>query len=433
MTFILPLTFWFLIAAVIHAEPLPGNGHFWLTKPYSRKSLFCAKALFILTFVNVPLLTADVVIIHSAGFSVSAKIGGLLWTQVLLAVVYELPAAAVSAITSGLLELLIVTLFLIVVGLGWAVVAPRTPWGFNWAEIEWLRDYCLYVGVAALAAIVLFFQYAYRATSAMRILAGLAPLLLLASSALLSWNSAFALQMGFEKQRIDLTSVRLRADLGRRWLGRVYSGGQNDIVAEIPIQIEGLPAGTDLKPSGVTMKLLASDGETWTVEEPPPSSFDLYSGNVSLRPTMTKVFYESTKQQRLKIRGTLYAAVYGTERSAPVPLTNRPVHIYGVGLCTANTRFLLCNSAFRVQRSRVDLRVMQESPNGPVQMIERLSSVVSYSPFPADFNIDPIFHLVSARLTPIYDAIIEDAEPIAYVSKEFEIDNVILKDYKFEN
>jgi hypothetical protein len=76
--------------------------------------------------------------------------------------------------------------------------------------------------------------------------------------------------------------------------------------------------------------------------------------------------------------------------------------------------------------------VTQESANGPVQMIERLSSVVSYSPFPADFNIDPIFHLVSARLTPIYDAIIEEAEPIAYLSKKFEIDNVILKDYKFE-
>ena len=87
---ILPVTWWFLIAAVIHAEPLPGKGHFWLTRPYQRKSLLYAKALFIVTFVNLPVLIADVVIVHAAGFHITATITGLLWTQLLLLWVFEI-------------------------------------------------------------------------------------------------------------------------------------------------------------------------------------------------------------------------------------------------------------------------------------------------------------------------------------------------------
>src|SRR6185437_9018095 len=108
--FILPVTWWFLIAAVIHAEPLPGRGQFWLTRPYQRKSLLCAKALFIVTFVNIPIVVADLFIVHATGFPITANIGGFLWTQVLLLAVFEIPAAAIASITSSLLELLIATL-----------------------------------------------------------------------------------------------------------------------------------------------------------------------------------------------------------------------------------------------------------------------------------------------------------------------------------
>src|SRR5271155_4729161 len=53
------LAWWCLIAALVHEEPLPGDRQFWITRPYSSKSLLMAKVLFILTFVNLPVLIAD--------------------------------------------------------------------------------------------------------------------------------------------------------------------------------------------------------------------------------------------------------------------------------------------------------------------------------------------------------------------------------------
>src|ERR1700761_8710283 len=50
LTFFLPLTWWFLIARLIHAEAIPGERHFWLTRPYNWRSLLAAKVLFIVIF-----------------------------------------------------------------------------------------------------------------------------------------------------------------------------------------------------------------------------------------------------------------------------------------------------------------------------------------------------------------------------------------------
>jgi hypothetical protein len=99
--YLLPLAWWILIARVIHAEPLPGDRQFWLTRPYSRKSLLAAKALFILVWVNLPKLVADIVIVGAGAFSLRAELPGLLWSQVLLTAVFVLPMAALAAITTG--------------------------------------------------------------------------------------------------------------------------------------------------------------------------------------------------------------------------------------------------------------------------------------------------------------------------------------------
>src|SRR5258707_5352059 len=81
---LLPLAWWTLIARVIHDEALPGDSQFWITRPYSWKSLLGAKALFILAFINLPMLLADGVIVRAYGLPLGAELPGLLWSQVLL-------------------------------------------------------------------------------------------------------------------------------------------------------------------------------------------------------------------------------------------------------------------------------------------------------------------------------------------------------------
>ena len=122
--FLLPLAWWILIARVIHSEALPGDHQFWLTRPYAWKSLLGAKALFILVFVNLPMLVADAVIIRAHGFSLLAELPGLLWSQVLLAAVFVLPMAALSAVTAEFVQLLLTCVVLAVAVWAWNMAAP---------------------------------------------------------------------------------------------------------------------------------------------------------------------------------------------------------------------------------------------------------------------------------------------------------------------
>ena len=52
----LPLACWNLVIAAIHEERLPGDRQYWLVRPYSRAGLLTAKALFLVAFVNLPVL-----------------------------------------------------------------------------------------------------------------------------------------------------------------------------------------------------------------------------------------------------------------------------------------------------------------------------------------------------------------------------------------
>ena len=49
----------FLIGRLVLAEAIPGDRQFWITRPYRWQSLLGAKVLFIIAFVNLPILAAQ--------------------------------------------------------------------------------------------------------------------------------------------------------------------------------------------------------------------------------------------------------------------------------------------------------------------------------------------------------------------------------------
>src|SRR5437764_1977797 len=53
----------YLMARLIHAEAIPGDNQFWITRPYNWQSLFAAKVLFLIVFVHVPIFFARLVFI----------------------------------------------------------------------------------------------------------------------------------------------------------------------------------------------------------------------------------------------------------------------------------------------------------------------------------------------------------------------------------
>src|SRR6187431_934695 len=88
-----------LIALAFHAKALPGDRHFWLTRPYSRASLAGAKALFVLAYITLPMTLAQALTLRLNGLPLGANLDGLLWEQVLITLVVALPAVALATVT----------------------------------------------------------------------------------------------------------------------------------------------------------------------------------------------------------------------------------------------------------------------------------------------------------------------------------------------
>jgi hypothetical protein len=115
-----PVAAAFLIARLIHAEAIPGDNQFWITRPYRWTSLLAAKLLSILVFVNLPMFAGQFFKVLSAGFPLHSIWPGLAWSQILLFACLSIPIAAVAAITPGIVPFLFLELLaaVILVALG---------------------------------------------------------------------------------------------------------------------------------------------------------------------------------------------------------------------------------------------------------------------------------------------------------------------------
>ena len=417
--FLLPLVWCILIARLVHAETLPGDRQFWTTRPYAWKSLLAAKALFVAVFVNLPLLAAHITILLAYGFHPLAEIPGLLWSQVLITAVLVLPMAALSALTTGFVQLLITGSVLGLALVAWNIVAPFYHFDTGWRALEWVRTY-YDIAVLALATLaILAWQYARRRTAAARWLAVAAVILVAPGNALLPWTAAFALQSRLSKQPIDPASLRIDFDSAKQWAARALIETGDRVWIEIPIKLAGIPAGMSPRYDGAIMAIEASDGSTWPADRQPWSHVIGRDEVLLLQATVDGGFYRKVKDQRVKFRGALYLTLYGNHRVTNVPFSAPPMAVPGRGLCTASpgagrkSYYLVCNSAFL-------------DPQG----------MAAYSPFPADLAFDPVnSHLsyIASNYWPFpafTAATIETSEPLTHLRRDFEIGGLRLSDFE---
>ena len=413
---LLPLAWSILIARLVHAEALPGDRQFWTTRPYAWKSLLAAKALFVAVFVNVPLLVAHIAILLAYGFHPLAELPGLLWSQVLVTAVLVLPMAAISALTTGFVQLLITGSILGLALAAWNIIASLDA---GWRAIEWIRSYCDITVVALAALAILVWQYASRRTTIARWLALAAVGVVALGDALMPWTAAFALQSRLSSQPIDPASLRIDFDSAKQWAARALIEKGDRVWIEIPIKLSGIPAGLSPRYDGVIMAIEAPDGSTWPADRQPWSHITGRDQVLSLQATVDGGFYRKVKDQRVKFRGAMYLTLYGHQRVTDVPFSAPPMAVPGRGLCTASpgterkSYYLVCNSAFL-------------DPQG----------MVTYSPFPADLALDPVNNHLSYTASleypfaPFTAATIQTAEPLAHLRRDFQIGGLRLSDFE---
>ncbi len=422
-----------LIALVVHAEAIPGDRQFWLTRPYDRQSLWGAKALFVLAFVNLPLFVAQAAIISMDGFTVVSNLSGLLWEQVLVTAVITIPAMAAATLTRKMTQFAFLLFIAAFAASGFAIMFmfPLLPFDAPWylegrrmGSLNWLQDSVGIAAVGATAFAIVFLQYTRRRTSRTRLLAGTGAAVAFAAFWFVPWTPAFAVQSLLARS----SETPVRAELNRP-PSNLPRFGVSDTL-DLPLRIGGLPAGTLLSCEAATVRVESASGAAWQSDV-----IHLYSrisqtpDGCRVRANIDHAFFNTNRSRPVRIRSELYLTVFGNERTTLTRPGAEPVNVPGVGVCRTalseqRVPAVMCRSAFRLPRRLVWIR--DDTGRG-----ERLETM-SYSPFPAELRISPVENSwARAFLNQSGDVTIVAQEPIAYVRTDVELGDVQLGDLEF--
>lgn len=435
---LLVIAWWLLIARAVHAEALVGTRQFWLTRPYSRWSLWAAKAMLVLAVVNLPLLVAQAAIIRADDLPLAPDVAGLLWDQVLMTAAVLMPAMSVAALTRTTTQFVFVILAT-AFGLGPGIQLIQyalTQTGLMHQSVPEIlahdTDALAWVPLAAGVAVIavtgcgiLLLQYARRRTAAARAVAVVGCACSIGMFELRPWASLFQVQSIFTAPARSLT-----AEMVRPQPRTAAPYGVTDTLA-LPVRITGVPSGTLLACEAVSVTLDNGAGGVWNsglVEY--GSRLGKAPNGCSVRVEVDNTFFKENRDRHVLLRGALYVTLFGVERTASIAPDFRPVEVPGAGMCRANPfqahlANVLCRVAFRWPRRVVWAR--DDAGDGT-----RLTPTLSYSPFPADLVFDPVdnYH-TAAPADPRGVVTVVSQEPTAHVRLEAELREVRLGDLEW--
>ncbi len=421
----------FLIGRLVLAETIPGDRQFWITRPYRWPSLLAAKLLFILAFVNLPVLLAHLCILVADGFPLATSLPGLLWSQVLLFTFVSLPFASLAALSSGMAAFIFAQLIVIAAGYGiWDVfVTTRTG---SFGGVSWVRDAVAFLALCAIAIPVLLVQYKKRSTIFSRWFASAGIGLAAVAYIAVPFPFALALDTHLSKQPSLGSSLQIVFDRTSDW--QYWSRAlEPKVLLHIPISVQNIPDGTEFKADALGISLQSPDGRAAHLDAgdcPDPLRRSLSTGAVMVYASclLDQTFFKQERGQPLTLRASLYFTLFGNARSQTIPLSNEPSNALDGLQCYTNVVKaewdVYCRSAFRWPDRLVYAKLGHSNADSFAQY-------VSYSPFPASLNIDPIetrwaSAYPSGPAPTVHDVTITVEEPLAHLRRDFEARNINL-------
>ena len=423
---LMALTATFTIARVVQADPIPGDSQFWVTRPYRWQSLLAAKLLFILTFINLPILVAQIFILRTFGFPIAANCSGLLWCQLLILFAVELPIATLGSLTRTMTAFLPSALLLALVGAGlvvWHAATSHMP-----GPLDWIAYSVALLAAALMLPPLLYLQYKNRRTQIHRRWGLGAAGLVLAALVAIPWPALFAVQSKLSKQAFDFqvkpdsdSKVGLFADAGKQ------------IYVYLPAIISELPVGYRAQFEDFTITLRGPDGRSMQLNEGKLSTDYQSTTRLSVRgrAPLAADFLQAAQNQPLSLHATFYVTVLGNAHGESFPIPDAPRSVSDGLQCYANSiDDLVCRSAFRLPAASIDVKswagaslVSAEKP--PEQKWSPFTHSDSYSPFPSTLRLNPIKLSEPYFLLPNTEgATLVLEEPLAYLRRDFEIQGV---------
>jgi hypothetical protein len=413
----------FLIARLLHAEALPGDRQFWLTRPYSRASLFVAKAMFVCGYIVAPFGIAQATIVAAQGLPLSGNLGGLLWEQLLLLACGLLPGIAIGTLTRSLVQFIPAML---VVPIAVVTFEELTSWG----PVGWIR-YALALGaVLVTCAAVVSVQFAQRRTRVARLI-GLCGAFVVLSVAFLGWRPAFAFQSALGGTSAEGLTATLRVPAGVAPVRSTNFYGQ----LQFRFDVSGLEPGTPISCHSAEIDVVRPDKTLW------------HSGPVKITGTTTLVpnetgcslwiraleLVEQVRDTPVDLNAVVDLTVFGPAKVTTIEPGAPARVVGGAGLCAArpysysssdttfNSTYVTCQTAFRTPGLLVEFRgdKGQYTPRRPD----------SYSPFPADLRLDPIAS-TAATFSGTDHVQVNTRRPVAHITRTSSLRGVRLTDFE---
>ncbi|HXJ40218.1 MAG TPA: hypothetical protein VNH18_13145 [Bryobacteraceae bacterium] len=421
----------YLIARVVHSDSLTGDRQFWFTRPYRRGRLAAAKLLFVFVFVCLPIAAAQFAVATAAGFSPASAIPGLLWGQVLIFGFGVLPVVALAALTTGMVPFIAIALFLALTMFGgstalwyWlgnrSVVVPLA--------VEWIPSLVLGLLVLALATLVIVRQYSDRSTQFNRVVAfvGLncAALifLLMPASAALTAQTWLSKTPGLARA----VTVTLKSSVGAALTGK---GKSVKMRVPLTLAVRNLPPGTEARSNSVSLRL-EWPGRVWKPSSPPGlnrrssgTPETIFDAALQMDPAL----FREQRESPLTITGSVYLTLFGDEERRTVSLKDSPANVQDGLRCMSDqlnerTETLICRALFRWPTRLVYARAGEQESDFS-------NTVVSYSPFPATFGLNPL-ETRSAGPVRSDEVTIITRKPLVHFRRDFTLSNVRLADFE---
>jgi hypothetical protein len=331
---LLALTRWFLVVSAVHQEKLVGDREWWLTRPYSWKPLLGAKLLMIAAFMQAPLLLSDVAILVSDGLPIS-------WTrlamrQAQLALTLILPAAAVAAVTQGLVSFGIATLAILT-----AIFVPAandTTLG-QWGPLVWIPPTLVILILGGTAVLLLLWQYSRRQiVPAVGVLGGAT---IACSAVLLMPPTAWAIGIATHGSP---PADGLRLEWIKDVRPSIASPKPGKIALTLPVRIDGLPDTMLAQPDLVRIDLRAPDGTNWnsgwqsaflTLSRSNTDWWHLRDRRrVDLSFLLDQALTQPFRNQLAKCKLSAVITVLGPAQSRSLSPVNGKYVVPGFGVCT---------------------------------------------------------------------------------------------------
>jgi hypothetical protein len=430
---------WFyLISLLVHEESLTGNRQFWVTRPYSRRSLAAAKLLFVLAFLNVPLLLGGFAILASAGYQPLAYLPNFLWMQLTFAAVVLLLPAALAALTRNLVQFVLTFLGLIGLLLLTSIAGTMVPhYGatFQSNGLVWAVGIFLMLSIAAPALLVFFLQLRTR-NRLVSASAGVALLVL-----------TMFIHDGVSRQFGIAVQSRMFGENGARSVDVILdaAGIQSNakqpepgsVTLAVPLRVVNMTAFETAAPEIVELTFETPAGRRWSSRwMAAASTTRVFQENPSPDGTFTwkqravvdSAFWQQARSGPMTIRGAVYIKIFGhrsvrlqTDGMTPVPGDGR-CFVSPLSPSMRGPRYMVkCIAPFHMP-----VTGMEPQPGPVPDQSDQPTHLLSIwdSPLPADFGMNPLSFQPSFPNGPQIFFLRYD--PHAYIRRTFEAINVHL-------